>query len=183
MRTRASRFGNVLSTIALLLAITIPLQAHGGGVIKVTPSKPGVGSDIGISGTGFDKAAALKLELRGTLATLALTQIRTDAKGNFRTTLALPAEARAGAYSLVAIAADGDVAARVSLAIVGRPAESDMRQAMGNMPQEMAKPHGAGEMKLAVPQSAPQTAGVLLFLVLCFAAGVWLLLTTPSSEV
>jgi hypothetical protein len=147
--------------VGLLAPLTAPAMAHEKGVIHLASKEVRAGGELGLRGEKLPKRATLRLELRGTLETFTLAQVRTDAAGRFQARLAVPPEARAGAYTVVALAPDGDVAARAALAIV-TPARAMDHGTMDSMPPTTESPHPTAEMmKVAVATTGGEWAVIL----------------------
>ena len=149
-----------------------PLLAHEMGTIKLSAPQVVVGGSLTLTGSKFTKDHPLKLELRGALATIQLGEVRSDAEGAFTLTITLPADARAGAYSLVVIAEDGDVVARAGLPVLAAAAASEAHAAVGHSLAGMAQGQGTAEM-MPLPRNgtASQSAAVLGLLALCVVGG------------
>ena len=126
----------VLAAVASLL-FALPAFAHEEGVVKLSAKQVEPGGGLGLGGEKMPKAATIKLELRGTLVTLSLGELKTDTAGVFVTNIVVPETAKPGNYKLVVVAADGDVLASADLAIravVAAPATQDhARMARGKM--------------------------------------------------
>lgn len=163
----------------LLVLVVSPTAAHEEGVIRLGAKEVGVGAEMEIRGEKMGKNAAVKLELRGALETFPLGQVRADSAGKFVTSLALPAEARAGTYTVVAVATDGDVLARADLVVLATPpagAPAEGHAAMGHTSEEMAAPHATDEMMDLPATTTPgEGIAVLLLTGASLGAGLWLI--------
>ncbi len=173
----------LLLTLAASGVATRPLLAHESGTIRLSSPQVPVGGNMTLTGAQFTKNARLTLELRGALATLPLGRVRTDASGTFTFSFALPADARAGAYSLVVIADDGDVVGRAGLVVLAAAAPApDPTGSMGQMPG-MATGHGTPEMmNLPAGQSSSPAALVMTLLGVCVVAGAWMVHRARAAE-
>ncbi len=178
-----------LGAVALTLTTSTPAFAHGGGVIRLTSSQVPVGGTMTLSGEKLEKSSNIKLELRGTLDNYPVGEVRTDTAGKFQMSIVLPPHVPAGAYSLVAIAADGDVAARADLTVgtltggagsgpvAAMPGMTGMTGMTGmNGTQEMPGMHATDEMMaLKRTTSGGEWLFIGAFILVTFAAGALLL--------
>ncbi len=139
-----SAFGSVM--FFLVAGATLAL-AHETGTIRLAAKEVRVGGELMIHGEKLPKSATLRLQLRGSLETFPLGEVRTDTAGKFDARLALPTEARAGAYTVLVLASDGDISARTDLTITPPPpaemsptehARMDSATAMPDMPHARA---------------------------------------------
>src|SRR5918911_4427347 len=110
-----------LAAFAFLLALPAAAPAHERGAIHLASSQVPVAGDVVMTGEKLPKSTVLELQLRGTLNNYPFREVRTDAKGAFQARLTLPPDVPAGAYTLVALAPDGDVTARAELVIAPAP--------------------------------------------------------------
>jgi hypothetical protein len=171
--------------LGLLSLLTAPGIAHEKGIIRLASKEVPAGGELGIRGEKLPKSATLRLELRGTLETFSLGEVRTNATGRFQARLPLPAQARAGSYTVVAVAADGDVAARATLVIFAAAAPA---HAMGHGPADSPlamteSPHPTAEMmKLTVATTGPEQAAILAIIVASFGGGLILLRGTARHR-
>ena len=116
--------------VGLTLVLASPAYPHGGGVIRLASKQVAVGGTIALTGRKLEKNADLKLELRGILDNYPAGRIHSDVKGNVSAMVTIPPAIPVGVYTLVAIAEDGDVAARTE--VVGRPRSRRGRGQNGN---------------------------------------------------
>ncbi len=175
--------------LGLVAALGFPAAAHEKGVIRLGSKEVPTGGQLELRGEKLPKSTRVRLELRGTLETLPLADVRTNAAGAFEARLALPAEARAGSYSVVALAADGDIVARAELTVVTTaPAEATPgappndvvgqkgRHTMDTAPGATDSHHPTAEMmKLPVSTTWVERAAILGVLMLSLAGGLLLL--------
>ncbi len=192
MRTRTNAMPLVLT---LLATLGTPARAHEEGVIRLSAKEVRMGSELGLRGEKLPKSATLRLELRGTLETFPVGEVRTNAGGRFEARLALPVEARAGTYTVVAVASDGDVAARAELTIIaaapaaGAPglatpgvAKHEGHSAMNTAPMATEGAHPtAAMMKVPVSTTGVERAAVIGIVTLSLAAGLMLLRGSRSG--
>jgi len=174
---------SVLS-VALILMSSVPLVAHPtNGVLHLASQRVVIGGSLELRGEKFEERTDMKLELRGVLDSYPIGQVKTDASGTFQTTLTLPPHVPSGAYTLVAIAPDGDITARAELSIV--PSAQAAGPSMPGMPgmsprsgteQEMPSQHATDEMmSIDQSKSAAERLIVALLVLASFAAGAVLL--------
>ncbi|MGH7518654.1 MAG: hypothetical protein ACREOC_14505 [Gemmatimonadales bacterium] len=171
--------------LALTVAPGVPALAHEEGVLRLGANEIATGGELALRGEKLPKDATIRLELRGTLETFPLAKVRTNATGTFDARLALPLEARAGGYTVVALAPDGDVVARAELTVaaVAPPAasseemgEHDAHGAMNTAPGTTDAPHPTAEMmKVPISASVGEWAAIIGFVALSLGAGVVLL--------
>jgi hypothetical protein len=176
-------------TIGLVAALAIPALAHEKGTIRILSKQVGVGGELIVQGEKLPKSAVLKMELRGTLETFPLAQVRTDSAGRFQARLALPLEVRAGTYTVVVVASDGDVTARADIVVspaplAGEGAMAGM-EAHAGMPGTPGAPgpHATAEMmKVPVSTSGVEWAVIGGIIVLSTLGGAALLATSRRSR-
>lgn len=132
MKIASGRRG-VIGVLALLLATSAPLSAHPvSGVLRVASPQLPVGGALVLFGTKFETSTDLRLVLRAALHEYVVGTVKSDAAGAFTATLTLPAGVPAGAYTLLAVAPDGDIGARADVTIV--PAAASSLPSMPGMP-------------------------------------------------
>ena len=161
----------LLWLFGLVTLVTAPGIAHEKGIIRLDSQEVPVGGELGLRGEKLPKSATVRLELRGTLETITLTAVRTNAAGKFQARLPLPSEARAGSYTVVALASDGDVVARAALVLVAAAST----QAMDREPARESTHATAEMMKLTVATTGGERAVILTIIVASFGAGLILL--------
>lgn len=162
------RRGIVVLALVGLLGSPRVGAAHEEGVIHLGTRTPVVGQELGMRGEKFSPNTVLRLELRGPLATFPLAQVRTDAAGGFRAASSLPAEATPGIYTIVALAPDGDEAARTELAIIAAPLGPE---APVHGAEHLGNPTDAA-MDLEVRRGVREHAAIAAFIGLCAIVGV-----------
>jgi len=171
----------LLVTGILVLTSSIPAGAHGTGAIHLASKQIPIGGELVLKGEKLGVKEELRLELRGILEKYPVGVVRTDAKEAFSARFTLPPQVPAGAYSLVAIAADGDVGARADLVITA--ARSAAVTGMGGMPgmdghemQEMSGAHAtAAMMKLDQVTSPGEWMIIVSFILISVGTGALLL--------
>jgi len=162
------RRGFTLFALVALLGSPRAGAAHEKGVIHLALRTAVVGQTLDMRGEKFTPHTTLRLELRGPLATLPLGQVETDAAGGFRVAPILPAEARPGLYAIVALAPDGDEAARAELAIIAPPLGPE---APVHGPEHPGRPTDAA-MDLDIRRGASEQAAIAVLIGLCAIVGL-----------
>ena len=169
-----------VSIVALLLATASPAYPHGGGVIRLASKQVAVGGTIALKGEKLEKNADLRLELRGVLDNYPAGGVRTDSNGSVSASITIPPAVPIGAYTLVAIASDGDVAARTDLSVGPGAAVAAAETGMPHMAS--ATQHGmpgmnaSAEMMKIQRTTTPAEWTVIVALILfSFFGGVLLL--------
>ena len=177
-RERTSLSVVVALSAGLALTSVTPLAAHETGVIKLSAKQLPVGGALVITGAKMTKGASFRLELRGALRTFSFGRVRADTSGRFELRVTLPADAGAGAYTVAAVAADGDVSAQADLALLATTPTAgggDMAgmPGMGNMP---GMPHATAEhMKVPVTTSPEEWTAITTIIILAALGGFVLL--------
>lgn len=180
----------ILLACCLLTGLAVPANAHEKGVIHLASKQLPVGGELVAHGEKLPKSARLRLELRGALATLRLGDVKTDSAGAFQFHVVLPPEARAGSYTVVALASDGDKVAQADLALTPAPAASanvpmaEMagHEAMVNAPGDSARHPTAEPMNVPVETSGAEWVAIFGFIGLGLAAGAGLLAQARRVE-
>ena len=171
----------------LVAALAVPALAHEKGVIRIISKDVSVGGELVVQGEKLPKNATLRMELRGTLETFHLAEVRTDTAGRFRAQLALPVEVKAGTYTVVVVASDGDVTARADVVVAaprampGMPgmAEHEAMAASAGAPG----PHATAEMmKVPVSTSGAEWGAIAGIILLSAAGGLLLLASSRRHE-
>lgn len=184
-------FAAAVAATALLLTTSNSAFAHGGGVIRLASNQVAVGGTLALRGEKLEKNSHIRLELRGTLDNYPVGEVKTDTAGKFQMSIVLPPHVPAGAYTLVAIAADGDVTARADLTVgmpTGGAGSGPVPTAMPGMPgmsgtQEMPGEHATEEMMaLKRTTSNGEWAFIAAFILLTFAGGAVLLRKGASAR-
>lgn len=171
--------------LGLLSVWSAPALAHENGAIHLASKQVSVGAELSLRGEKLSKNATLRLELRGTLETFPLAEVRTDSAGRFQARFALPAAAKAGTYVVAVLASDGDVVARAELGVVEASPAGDQMTAEEHA--RMGQPGAAteGPHPTAEPMDLPVTttlAGWLAIIGLIAAsAGLGLALLLRSA--
>jgi hypothetical protein len=168
--------GTIGLAIGLLLTIRSPAYPHGVGVIRLGSKQVGVGGTIALKGEKLEKNADLKLELRGILDNYPAGRIRTDANGKVSANVTIPPAVPIGSYTLVAIADDGDVAARTALAVGPAAAVTAAQEGMPHMAPEMPGMNATAEMmRIEVTTTPAEWAVIIAVILLSFGGGAFLL--------
>ena len=162
--------------IGFSLTLAVPAYPHGGGVIRVASKQVAVGGTIALTGEKFEKNAELRLELRGILDNYPAGKVRTDASGKFSATITIPPAVPIGAYTLVAIATDGDVTARTDLAVGPAADVAASKEGMPHMATEMPGMQATAEMmKIERTTTPAEWAVIAAVILLSFGGGAFLL--------
>lgn len=179
-----------LASLLLVALAAAPAAAHEHGRIYLGASRAAPGDSLALRGEKLSKATTFRVVLRGPLASYPLGEVTTDRAGAFESTLRLPADARAGDYTVVLLAPDGDVSARADLALTAAPPPA---VATGGTPAVTGAPAAAGAdhaapaaavgapHATAQPMALPTHAGpgewaiIALVTLACLGAGARLL--------
>ncbi|MBX6362291.1 MAG: hypothetical protein IRZ00_00355 [Gemmatimonadetes bacterium] len=143
-----------LAALLLVALAAAPAIAHEHGRIYLGASQAAPGDSLALRGEKLSKATTFRVVLRGPLASYPLGEVTTDRAGAFQSTLRLPAEARAGAYTVVLLAPDGDVSARADLALTA--AEPPAGAPAAGAPAAVAAEHAAHAPAVAAPHATAQ---------------------------
>lgn len=168
----------VLPAVMLLAILTspVPAAAHEKGVLRPATRELAAGDTLAVSGEHFTESAALELLLVGPRGRLPLGTVRTDSMGTFTARLMVPLEAGAGAYRLVAVAADGDEVAAVDVAVLPARAAGPAPAAVPIVEEPSAEP-----LALDRARSPLVTGAVLAAAVAAALLGVSLLRRRPPA--
>lgn len=168
--------------IALTLVVAVPAYPHGGGVIRVGSKQVAVGGTIALTGEKLEKNAELRLELRGVLDNYPAGRVRSDAKGKLSANITIPPAVPIGAYTLVAIADDGDVTARTDLAVGPLADVSASKEGMPHMANEMPGMQATAEMMEIRTTTTPgEWAVIAALILLSFSGGAFLLVRSKGT--
>jgi hypothetical protein len=175
--------------VCMMAAFAAPALAHEKGVIRIVSKEVGVGGELVVRGEKLPKSATLRMQLRGTLETFHLAEVRTDTAGRFQARLALPVEVRAGTYTVVVLAPDGDETARADLVVAAQAAHAmagtEGMEGHAGMADSAGAPgpHPTAEiMKVPVSTSGAEWAAIAAIVVLSAAGGLALLAGARRSE-
>lgn len=169
--------------VALVIATSSPLSAHGGGVIRLASPQVGIGGELALSGEKMDKGASLRLELRGILDNYPVGEVKTDAAGKFEMRIALPPRVPAGVYTLVAIGGHGDVAARTTVTVGQAGANATMPGMGDHGMRQMPGMQGSAEMMpLQINTSPREWTVIAAVILLAFGGSVALLRRAVSTS-
>lgn len=171
----------------LVAALAVPAIAHEKGVIRIISRNVTVGGELVVRGEKLSKNATLRMELRGTLETFHLSEVRTDTAGRFQAQVALPVEVKAGTYTVVVVASDGDVTARTDLVVLAGPPMADMPGMAGHEGMVdsagAAAPHATAEMMhVPVSTSGAEWGAIAAVIGLSAAGGLLLLMSSRRQE-
>lgn len=115
----------VLIRFALLAAILpatagaiLPSVVHEKAVLESSRSSVPAGAVLPLDGRDFGAGESYVLRLMGALREYDLGEVEADAEGLFSIELAIPGSVTPGTYQVVAVAPDGDVAARLDLTVL-----------------------------------------------------------------
>ncbi len=106
------------SSVALVLAIAIPVFAHSGGEasgISVEPAQVTAGGTVVLAGNGLEPNSERQINLVGPDVVVAFPAATTDAAGMFAVTLTVPAHLPGGTYTFQAI---GDETMTTDLTVI-----------------------------------------------------------------
>jgi hypothetical protein len=133
------------ATLPATAGATVPSGAHEKAVLESSRSSVPAGAVLPLDGRDFGAGESYVLRLVGALREYGLGEVEADADGLFSIELAIPGSVRPGAYQVVAVAPDGDVAARLDLTV---------------LEAEAAEPEGAEERPAgeAVHEAMPRVA-------------------------
>lgn len=164
------------SLVALFATVPSTAFAHGGGVLRAAPKQVARGGTINLTGEKLGKNADFKAELRGVLDNYPLGSVRSSATETLATSLTIPLSVPPGVFTLVLIAADGDVAGRTEVT-VGPPGEAAAaakgtpHMAAGGAMADMPGMGATGEMMKIEVSTTPVEWAVIGVLVLASFAG------------
>ncbi|MFV1985989.1 MAG: hypothetical protein ACC682_01800 [Gemmatimonadota bacterium] len=134
------------AALALLLIAAPPAGAHPEATLESDRTSVDAGGAIKLHGTEFGGDGTYTLRLLGALNEYDLGEAKSDGEGEFRLDITIPGDVRPGMYQVVALAADGDVSARLDLTVAAAmamdmdaEAQADMGGAeMGEMAERQA---------------------------------------------
>lgn len=152
----ARRIACYLGLALALAGYPARLEAHEGGVLRVSPRAAAPGDTLSVVGEQFARGGRVRLVLAGTEGRWSLLEATTDTAGRFAQPVRLPVGLADGAYRLVAIAPDGDEITGVDLVVAARAAGSPG-----------AEPSPGGHGHLDLPRARhPIVTGLALAVVL-----------------
>lgn len=172
-------------SLAFLLISDSSAIAHETGSVTLNAKELQVGGNLIVRGSKMTKGASFRVELRGILQTFSFGRVSADSGGRFELSVALPAAAGPGAYTVAAVAADGDVSAQANLMIVATTATvtgTGGAHAMESMP---GMPDMGGATAEYMHVSVTTTSGewiVIALIILVSVLGGVLLLVRRGSE-
>lgn len=168
-------FGAVLASLAAATFLASPLHAHEEGVLRVASRSLAAGDSVRVVGEHFSKRSSIRLVLEGVAGRIDLVTVKTDSAGAFSLVVGIAADQTPGAYRLVALADDGDVAASLDVAVAAAatgPVAAD--------PPAM-EPPTAASLDLPRAHSPFVTWSVLAGIGLSLGLGLTLLRRPPSA--
>lgn len=173
---------------ALVITAVTPATAHETGVVRLNASQLPVGGALVVRGAQLGKGASYRVELRGTLKTFSFGRVRADTGGRFELTVTLPSDAGAGAYTVAAVASDGDVSAQADLAIVPGGSAGGMgghemagMAGMAGMPGMAGMAHATAE-PMNVPRTTTPAGWAVVALIIAVSALAGILLLRRRGE-
>lgn len=165
-----------VSILLLIVSLSAPLSAHEKGAIHLKAKEVPAGGELVIRGEKLPKSAPIRLTLRGALASHALGEVRTTATGTFDARITLPAEARPGSYSVVALADDGDAVARAELVVTAPLEVHDMATHAAADTSTVSAPHPTADMMKLDSSTSGVEWGVIAIIIALSLAGGFVLL-------
>ena len=157
-----------VASAAALLLLVAPAVAHETGVIRLSAKQIEVGAGLSLRGEKMPKSGKVRIELRGTLATFSLGEVRTDSAGVFESNAIVPEAAKPGNYKVVVLAEDGDVTAHADLVIMAAKPSAESKDHGAMAHPEVPAVQATDEM---MPLNAKSSgAEVIVIGVLVFAA-------------
>ncbi len=175
-----------LALLTVILSSPALLRAHEKGALHLGQKSVATGSNLDLRGERLPKNATITLQLRGALATFPLGEMKTDTKGVFQGSIGLPPEARAGSYTIVAVAGDGDKVAETALQIVAAEGSAhDMADhgTSNTSPEATEAPHPSAEMMPIQAATSRAEWATIAVLIGAGLAGGLLLLRRPQDSV
>ena len=133
------------ATLPATAGATLPSVGHEKAVLESSRSSVPAGAVLPLDGREFGAGESYVLRLVGALREYELGEVEADADGLFSIELTIPGSVTPGTYQVVAVAPDGDVAARLDLTV---------------LEAEAAEPEGAEERPAgrAANEAAPRVA-------------------------
>jgi len=173
----------------LLAGTTSVAYAHGGGVLRAAPKQVARGGTINLIGEKLGKNADLKAELRGVLDNYPLGSVRTSATETLAATVTIPVAVPFGVFTLVVIAADGDVAGRTEVTVgplgeAAAAANGMPHMATGGGMADMPGMKGTAEMmKIEVSTTPTEWAIIAVLILASFAGGAALIARSRRAAI
>jgi len=129
-----------------LLAVALVAAVHPEATLRSSVKSVEAGHEMPLQGEQFDAGDAVQLVLQSALTEYDLRSVTPEEGGVFAINVEIPANARPGEYRLVAVASDGEIAARLDVTVTAAMphdsgeedheemrAETDVAGAMGAM--------------------------------------------------
>jgi len=169
--------------LALLLVNVSPAGAHPEATLESDRSTVAAGGSIALHGSEFGGVGTYALSLQGVLNEYALGEATSDGEGRFQLTITVPVDVRPGSYQVVALASDGDVAARLDLlvsAAAAMPMDADEHADMGGaaMPAQAAT---AEEIQIERDRSGIEWAAIGLVIGVAGGLGIGMRRRQPTG--
>ncbi len=118
MKAVSIRFALLAATLPATAGATLPSVAHEKAVLESSRSSVPAGAVLPLDGRDFGAGESYVLRLQGALREYELGEVKADAEGLFSIELAILGSVTPGTYQVVAVAPDGDVAARLDLTVL-----------------------------------------------------------------
>ena len=178
-RMRAGALGRTqawltpLAALALLLFTAPPAGAHPEATLESNRSSVDAGGAIGLHGTEFGGDGTYTLRLLGALNEYDLGEAKSDSEGEFRLDITIPSDVRPGAYQVVAIAADGDVSARLDLTVAAAMAmNADAQADMAGAEMDDMEDHQATAEEINIERNLGGIGWAAIGLIIGAAGGL-----------
>ncbi|HWP02153.1 MAG TPA: hypothetical protein VNL96_01735 [Gemmatimonadaceae bacterium] len=168
----------------LLICRPSELAAHEKGVLRLGSKVVAAGDTLMVRGEKLPRSAPIGLRLRSALDSLILGTVTTDSSGFLAHPVAIPATVRPGSYTLLAVAADGDIVARAEIVVSAAPsaADSPSDHRAHTAATGATSTTGARGIPLARESKTYEWVTILLFSALCAVIGARLLRPLASSD-
>jgi hypothetical protein len=135
------------------------------------------GDSLQLAGREFDAEKDYELRLVGPLRDYVLGSVRADSVGRFVVVVETPWEALPGSYQLTATAADGDIVARVDLAV------RSSREETGAVGSDTNAAVAQRDHVIAGARSAVEWSVIGLLISGSGLLGLWLVIRADRSSV
>jgi hypothetical protein len=162
----------------------IALAAHGSGQLKLDSKTLTPGQVLHLTGAKFEKNEAFDVLIAGPTGRTQLSHIKSNAKGEFKDSVVIPADLKAGSYRIVLIASDDDEVADADVEVTAAAASTGATNGMADMPgHDMSKMGDASAepLSLARARSPWVTGGAFLAIGLALVIGAMAVLRPPRS--
>jgi len=165
----------IVAMLALLVATAASAAVHDHGVLESDQTSVAAGGEIAVRGKEFEEEESYTLRLIGALNEYDLGKIDADGEGHFHLDIAIPADVRPAEYQIVAIASDGDVAARLDVTVsAALPEAADEAAEHADEHDEMADmdDHGATAAEITIERDRSGIEWAVIGLVIGAAGGL-----------